>query len=468
MPHPLFALSRRLRVCGALAVALLVGSALEACGGAPPVAPVLPATCAVRLPPGGAAVTREGAPPPPLVVPRATLLVHAEVPLGGLREQLEAKVPRRVVDERNQDIGVAGRLEVTVDRGAFAVRVEGDALVVETPLRGQARACAKGSCYASCDPEAKVVARIPMRLGADYKFRASDVRFDVTRGCKVRALGGFVTVDVTPALRARLAQEAKQVQASIDRELPDFSGPAARLWGELGKPRELPLGACIVVSPEEIVQGPASGTIELARLRFGLLARPEIRSRCGEPPRPRALPPLRDDPALPPSGDVHLAVVLAPEAPARAVGAAGGIADLGKGKAQVREAKGDLATGLGLELSGDVCGGASVFASGATWPDANGVRLSGVALAKEDAARLGAAGLDAGAIGRAVEAAAIPVPLAVDQLGVLLPELAKAASDERTTVTVAVESAQGEGAGLRGAEVVAVVRAKASLTVRTK
>ena len=447
--------------------------ALVACGGgasdgarAPAVA--VPETCATRLPPRAGSITREGPAPAPIVVPRSTIVVHAEIPLAGLRPQLEAKVPRRVVDERNQDIGVAGRLEVTVDRGPIGLRAEGDSLVVEVPLRGHAQACAKGSCYASCDPEARAVAKIPMRLGADYRLRTSDVHIDVTRGCQVRVLGGFVTVDVTPALRARLAQESKRVQASIDRELPDLSPQAARLWAELNKPRELPFGACIVLLPEEIVQGPAAPSTDTAKLRFGLLAKPEVRARCGDAPAARALPPLRDDPRLPPAADTHLAIVLAPDAAARAIAADGAALELGRARAKIQDAKGDPASGLVLDLAGEACGGAAVLASGASWSDPRGVHLAGVSVAAEDRAPFTAAGLDAAGLTRGVEAVSIPVPMAVDQLGALLPEVAKTLSDDRTAITATVDSAKAEAAGLRGADLLALVLLRASLTVRTK
>jgi len=400
-----------------------------------------------------------------------------------------------VAEERDVDIGVAGRLEYTVDRGAFALRVEGDQLVVEAPLQAHVRACAKGRCYAGCDPEARVTSRIPMRVGADYKLRTSDVRIDVTRGCQVRALGGFVTVDVTPTLRARLAQETPRVRASIDKELPDLAPQATRLWIELGKPRPLPLGACVMLHPEELSQGPAAGvssgtpgvapgTIDTARLRFGLLARPEVRMQCSEPQtvsplvtgrmaaaakRARALPPLRDDPALPPMGDVHLGVVLAPDAAARALSGAPAVIDLGRGRARVRAATGELPSGLALDLTGEACGDVTLGATGAAWIDPRGVRLTGVApSAPGEAERFAAAGLDAAALARGVGELPIAVPIPADQLSALLPDLARGLSDDATTITASAEPSRPESAGLRGSEIVAVVGLRGAMTVRPK
>jgi Domain of unknown function (DUF4403) len=462
-------------------VLLLVLVATVACGpGAPPrersapVAAPVAETCAVRLPP------RAGDPLPPLPAAgaglspaRSTLVVNVEVPLAGVRQALEAKVPRRVAEERDHDLGMAGRLEYTVDRGPFTLRVENDVLVVESVLQGRAQACAKGRCYAGCAPEARATARVPLHLGADYKLRSEGVRIDVTRGCEVRALGGLVTVDVTPILRGALAGHAHNVQASIDRELPDLRPEAARLWDELGKPKPLPLGACVVLAPEEITQGVASGTPELARLRFGLLARPEVRMVCGAPSEPaptsppRPLPPLRDDRALPQLGDVHLAIVLAPDAARRALEGADAI-DLGRGRARIRKASGDVGSGLLLDLAGEVCGEVGTSTSGVAWADPQSLHLTGAAPLAGDGERLAAAGLDGARLAKGIELVPIPLPIAVSALGAMLPELARGLSDDRVTITAAVESAQPETAGTRRGDIVAVAILRGAVTIRAK
>jgi hypothetical protein len=399
--------------------------------------------------------------------------VNAEIPLAGLRQALEAKVPRRVAEERDHDLGRAGRLEYTVDRGPFTVRVENDALVVESTLQGQARACARGSCYAGCAPEARVTAKVPLRLSAEYKLRTSEVRIDVTRGCEVRALGGLFTVDVTPVLRGALAAQSRSVQASIDRELPDMKPEAAKLWTELAKPRALPLGMCVLLLPEEIAQGPASGTADTARLRFGLLARPEVRVRCGAgatapvasaPP----LPALRDDPGLPAAGDVHLAIVLPDEAPARALERHGEIIDFGGRRARVARASGDVASGLALGLTGEVCGDVAVSAAGAAWADAQSLHLTGAVPMPGESERLASAQLDVLRIANAVEHAPIAVPVAVSSLETVLPELARAMSDDKMTVGASIESSRPETAGFRGTDVVAVALLRGAVTLRAK
>ena len=479
-----------------LLVAACGGSRVPAGSTAPPPEPV-PETCATRLPARDAitsAVARANANvaassvaassvaassvAAPFVAPRSTVVVQVEVRLAGIRQALEAKVPRRVAEERDHDLGVAGRLEYTVDRGPFTVRVENATLVVEANLQGRAQACAKGRCYAGCAPQARVTAKVPLHLGADYKLRSSEVRIDVTQGCEVKTLGGLLTVDVTPILRGALAQQSRSVQASIDRELPDLGPEAARLWSELGKTRPLPLGMCVALYPEEITQGPASGTQELARLRFGLLARPEVRVRCVPPTGAAAapaatsstgrLPPLRDDPALPAAGDVHLGIVLAADAAPQAIERAADVIDLGGRRARVAKASGDLARGLVVELAGEVCGEVGTTAAGLVWADGQSLHLARATVLPEDAARLAAAQIDGARIAAAVERAPIALPIAVSALSSTLPELARAMSDDQVTVTATVDSAQPEAAGVRGVELVATALLRGAVTLRAK
>jgi hypothetical protein len=449
----------------------------------------IPETCATRLPARDPASAAGSSARPLFASPRSTIVVHAEVPLAGVGQALELKVPRRVAEERDHDLGAAGRLEYTVDRGPFKVRVDKDALVVEAPLQGRAQACAKGRCYAGCAPEARVSARVPLRLGADYKLHSSEVRIDVTKGCEVRALGGLLTIDVTPILRGALAAQSRNLQASLDRELPDLRPQATRLWAELGKRRELPLGMCVDLVPEEITQGPASGTSESARLRFGLLAWPEVRIRCagtvppapprapgaapglaaaGAPALPRPLPPLRDDPSLGEAGDVHLAIVLPDDAAARAVASAAEPVDFGGRRARIGRASGDVPSGVLVELTGEVCGDARMTATGVAWADAQSLRLTGAAPMPGEGERLVLAALDPARLAMTFERAPIALPIAVSALETTLPELARGMSDDKLTVTATVASAQPESAGLRGKDLVAVALLRGAVTLRAK
>ncbi|MDB4998043.1 MAG: hypothetical protein JWM74_5475, partial [Myxococcaceae bacterium] len=343
-------------LAGSLVVSLAGASA--SCGGSVPT-PSPEVTCRVGLPPRPArAADAPPEPRPPIfLAPRSTVIVNVDVPFKSLAEALDAKIARRVAEERDHDLGMAGRLQYVVDRGAFTAKVDGDALVIEAPLQAHVQACAKGSCYAGCDPEARAIVRVPLALSADYKFRPSSVHVDITRGCELRALGGLVRVDVTPIVEQRLAAETRRIESSIDSELPNLRPHAERVWSELGRARSLPLGACVVLAPDGVVQGPSVAVGDAARLRFGIYARPELRSRCGDVTAPPPLPPLKEDRALPAEADVHLGLVLAPEAPA--IGLEGAALNLGTAHARVAHASGPAAE-MVVELTGETCGSIGV------------------------------------------------------------------------------------------------------------
>jgi hypothetical protein len=452
-----------------LFVLLALLALFDACGGPPAGGANAPAPadrCGDVLAPSlaPAPVPR---PTPPLDVAASTIVVHVDVGVSGVRRELEAKVPKRIAEERDHDIGMAGRLEYTVDRGAIAVSAQGDALVVETPLVAHVRACAKGRCYAGCDPEARATARVPLRVDANYKLGPASVRIDVTRGCELRALGGLLRVDVTPILVQRLAQERPRIEASINHELPDLRPTAARLWSELSQVHALPLGACAVVSPEGLVQGPASASGDAAHLTFGLVARPEIRLRCGQAlPPGKPLPPLGSSPSLAPDGDVHLAFVLPGTSAEQAL--TGAALDLGKARAVIRKATGDAATGFLLGVRGEACGEYRASVVGLAWKDDAALHLTGAEVAAADAPRLVGEGLDPTGLARGVESASIAVPMAVHDLVRTLPELVQGLSDANATIGARVLDGQPERAGLRGTDLIAVAKLRGSVTVQPK
>ena len=440
---------------------------LLSCGGSPVgelARPQLANTCSTQLPPR-ASPPGEGALVEAQPLARSLLVVETEFPLRRLLDTLEARAPKRVAEERDHDIGMAGRLQYTVDRGKFSAAVEGDALVVSVPLNAHVEACAKGRCYSSCAPEARVSTRVPLKLGNDERLHANDVRVDVTKGCTLRA--GFLSVDVTPIIRGQVDQRRGQILAAIDRELPDVRPHANRLWSELEKPRLLPMGLCLVLAPENLVLGPASGTKSSARVRFGLYARPELRTACGEAPPPRKRPQLRYDAALPAEGEIHLAVMVN-EQVIRDAFVSRTPSDLIEGRASVMGVKGSVARGLELGLGGELCGGVQVRASGATLTDPSHLALSGVVLAPGDPERLAGARALPDAFVGAVEKTPMLLPLRAEDVTAVLPELAKAMSDDTLGISATASDGATEGAFLGGDSLWVVMRRRAAGTLVTK
>ena len=455
---------RRVRIAVALLLVTACGPGAKN-GGQGGELRVCAAKLADRAPPIGAPALVD----PPFVAPTSTVVVHAQIPVAIVQRALESKVPHRVAEEKDHDIGVAGRLEYTADRGPFRVSVKGDALVVATTVDIQARACAKGSCYASCEPRAEVTSQVPLRLGADYKFRNPAVGIQLVRGCQVKALGGFATIDVTPQIDSALQATRPRLEQEIRSQLPDLRPEVDRMWKDLTQAKQLPLGACIHVMPEHLVQGKPGGDANTAELSFGLTAHPELETHCGpNPPHTPVLPPLRDDDTLPREGSVYLAVVMPKEAPAASM--EGGDVDLGGFKAHVAHAQGNTAQGLTFTLTQEACGSLTVQANTAAWSqDGKSVHLAHTVLFDGDAARITAAQGNPDAWLKGFESMPIPVPISATDLGSMIPDMAKGESSNQVDVSATISSSAPDSAGLRGkGDVLAVTLLKGAVNLRAK
>jgi hypothetical protein len=462
------------RVIGRALPALLL---VTACGGSAPGAPgtaePLAETCRVTLAPRSSPFAAEPAatPGPGSREHTSQIVAHVAMKLGPLKKELEASVPGRIADERGRSIGVGGHVNVTADRGPFALTVEGDALVVRTDVTVRADACARGRCYASCDPVVQATATVPLRLLPTYRFAPSKVTATFSRGCQIRVLGGIVRVDVTPMLEAQIRPQLRRIEQEIDRKLPPVRPQAERLWQELSETRPLPLGGCVVLDPRAVAQGPVSGTAEVLRIRFGLTAAPELRTRCGEPPRARPLPPLTQDRALPPDGDIELGLVTPIAALASGAENAPPF-DVGGARARVARATAAPAGAgarLDLGLRGEACGDAAARVLVAWADDGATLRLASVEAEPGDRERLVAAGLEPGALSRGLESnVRIEPPLAPEALKELLPTLASGLSDPRAEVSVVIKDVAPSTAAVRGGDLVAWARLRGRIEIREK
>jgi hypothetical protein len=391
-----------------------------------------------------------------------------------LAKELEGKIGPRLAEERNKAIGVAGRLNYTVDRGPFNVAVEGDSLVVRTDIKGRAEACRGRSCYASCEPQGRATAIVPLRLTPEYRFAPSRVTFAFTRGCEVRALGGMVKVDVTPVIQNELAPSLRRVEQEIDGKMPPLRPQAERLWTEVGKSRSLPLGGCVVTNPRGIVQGPVSGSTESLRVRFGLIAYPEIRSRCGEPANAadgaRQLPPLGQDPRLPPEDDLVLALV---SPLATAVSGLEGTDAFDAGGARARIARatavpaGPLAQ-LDLGLRGEACGDLGVRSAFGWADDGRSLRLAAPVLANGERERAAGVSLVPDTLVSSLGQVRFAPPVAPDTLKELVPTIAASMSDPSVDVRAKVDGVKPLDVTLRGEDLAASVLVRGSVELKQR
>lgn len=418
-----------LRLFFLLLLLLLIG---VACGPAAP--PLKPQLCTTMLPPRAPVPAPLPPTPPPPVTHASRIVAQVDLKLAPILKELEAKSPPRLADERDRPAGAAGHLDYTVDRGPFRANVEHDALVIRTDIRARAQACKNRSCYASCAPEGTATATVPLRLTPDYRFAPSHVTFAFSKGCEVKVLGGILRIDVTPTIAAQIEPQLRRVEQQIDGSLPPMRPQAEKLWSELGKPRDLPLGACVTVNPRGLVEGPISGTPETIRVKLGLLAYPEIRSvgPC-VPAASGPLPALSQDPAMPPEDDAVLALVT-PLANVNLVGGAVTRAAIVQSADKAQ---------LDVTLHGESCGDATLL----TVPEW-----------AEDKASLRFAAPE-------VKAQTFPPAIVPTALPSVVPLLAASVADPSVSLSAKVTDVKPLTVALRSGDLVAYTLARGSLDI---
>lgn len=431
-------------------------------GGAPSLpGPELERECSVTLPRARSAaglveVVRERSVEPSRVV------VELEEPLASVLSELEPRVQRKLAAGR-AGLGPAGSVSYEVERGPLSASVKASSLVIEAAVAARAEACRGANCYASCQPEAVVSAEVPLLLRADYGFEPARVSLRFTRGCKVRALGGLLTLDVTPTLRQQLEPELVRIGHEIDRHVPKLRPELERGYRLAAEPRPLPLLGCFVLAPEGVVQGPVESSSTHLRARFALLARPELRPSCGAPTSTPTLPPLQRDPALPRTGDVRLGLVSELAQVERALSSAGQLLVAGKrarvARAEVRPRGSDVS--IKLTLAGQICGDVTFAATPSFAREEAHIALASPRASAAERARIESAGLDADELLSALAASArLPPALSPTGFKEAVPALISALSTGPFKLTVSVDSAYGGGAAARGAELVAWLKAR--------
>jgi hypothetical protein len=426
--------------------------------------------CSVRLAPRPAEAALFASQPTPRAAPQSLLVVHGEIPLAPLQQMLEARIQHRLA-EGSVRIGPGGTVSYSADRGSLSISVSRTALVIETPVTARAEACRGARCYASCEPEALVRAEVPLMLRPDYRFDKASVSVRFRRGCKVRALGGFLTLDVTPTLEAQLAPELEKIARDIDKQLPDVAGQVEKAWAQLSAPRPLPLGGCFCLVPRGVVQGPFLASSQVLRARFALLAAPELRSACGEPPAAQPLPPLQADLSLSEEGVVRLGLVTPLSSIERAFESAQPAAASGKhwriARAAVTARGSDVAAELVLD--GDVCGNVALEASPSFTGDGQMIGLARPQMTDGERARLSDGGIDPARAMQALASAPRITPLlSVSAFRDTAPGLASALSQPAIDVSAQVSSARAAGAIARGDQLVAWLEARGGLWLKAR
>jgi Domain of unknown function (DUF4403) len=400
--------------------------------------------------------------------PLSLLVVNAQSSLAPLQRALEGRIRKRVAAGK-VGIGPGGELSYEAERGALALSTSANLLVVEAPIEARVEACRGANCYASCQPRALVRAEVPLLLGADYRFQPARVTLRFTRGCKVRALGGLLTLDVTPTLEAQLAPELGKVASEIDRQLPDVRAQVEVAWRELSTERELPLGGCLVLAPSGVIQGPVEPSASLLLARFAIQLTPELRTRCGEATAERrALPPLQSDASLSEEGLIRLGMVTPLTSLERAFDSAatalgGKSARIAGAKVAPRGADVDVE----LLLRGEVCGAVALTAQPDFSGDGRHIGLTKPQVSAAERDRWLEASLEpASGLEALIGLARVSPLLSVQGFREAVPALASAQSTPRLELGAHVSSARPAGAAARGEELVAWLEARGSVSLK--
>jgi hypothetical protein len=442
---------------------------VAACGGAGPRSSSAPQACdAPRLAPAPERSLPAAVPSP---VPPSTVAIAVDVDLARIRQELESQVPRRLAEERDRDVGVAGRVTYSVDRGPFTVGMDRDRAVVSTDVNARAAICkplGPFGCpqYASCDPAARVRASIPLWLTPEYAFAPSSVAFDTTRRCLVTA----ANIDVTPMIEARARGETAKVQERVDRALPKLKKEVERAWTLLGTIVPAGKNGCLTLEPTAIVQGPSEVRGDKLRVRLGVVSQPRVESPCN-PGAVKPLPPLGRAPDL---GDAFVLDVPVRAATAeieRVLAEQLREMDLPAGAGPARFAGGTAkptAQGLLLDLdvASPVCGTLGFLARPRWDPAARVVRFE-VAPLPGEAERAG--GLDVATLAQSLaQRIALALPVTDDEIRRSLSDRKVPVAPGEADLSVAVASVTpGEARVVPdGVEVRFAVRGSARIDVR--
>lgn len=444
-----------------------------------PAEPESPAPpCALRLAARAPSRAASAQPPTaPVSAPVADaapsrLIVEAKLPLARLASELERSVAPRLAEERGRRLGPAGVLHYHVDRGAFSVTSVGGQLVIEAPLQGRAEACSGGRCYAACEPRALARAELPLWLQPDYRFAPARVTLQFTQGCKVRALGGLLNIDVTGLLKSALRPQLERVAREIDARLPDVRAEVERAWTQLTAPRPLPLVGCLLLAPLGLVQGPMVESGGQLHARFALLARPELRTDCSDTGLSSvSLPPLASDPAMPEEDVVTLGMALPLASLARAFTRA---TPAPEPRPIIHVAAAEL-TAVGshvtaeLELGGELCGSLALHAEPVFAGEQGVLTLRGGRLDPTESTRVRAAGVDPAALAqRLAQLPRLATPLSLPLLRAAPAALGSLYAHPELALNVRISALRGAGAAARGPQVVARVEARGALLLEPR
>lgn len=266
----------------------------------------------------GCAGSRVQAPPPgPVPAPapeagHASFFFPIEIPLADLRRMLDESLPRRLNDERKQEISETLRddfYRYTLDRGEIALGLSGDWLTFEIPVRGsltvggrvrpvplgkglpvQETVDFKGTIRGTASPAIGIDWRPDPRPEVQVHLEQAQLRVLDAFSLSVRA---FLEEKLNPILNRELQRAAGEMLEGLA-----LREKAAGMWRSLHVARRALDGEDLWLrfEPAGISLVPVTGSGGALRTGLGISGR--ISMTLGQPAAPLApapLPPLRFD-----------------------------------------------------------------------------------------------------------------------------------------------------------------------------
>jgi hypothetical protein len=222
---------------------------------------------------------------PPRVIdvrpPRSVAFIRADVPLAGLRRDIEGALPGEVTGKARAALLGLGDVEIAwrLARRPVSLRAESSGLVLEAAMLGEVTLQAKSLVCRASDAGVSFSVATRPTLRADGDLALDHLVWKPTpRGTLVC---GDLPIPIGPLLERAVAPLAAALAKGV-AELRLPLGPLVKAaLDEAARPRTMRLGsqggdACLDLDPSALVLSPVGGAGEQMTLKLGLDVAPRV------------------------------------------------------------------------------------------------------------------------------------------------------------------------------------------------
>lgn len=189
--------------------------------------------------------------PPPIPSSPYSLSLEVTATAAWVKGQIAPRVPT-LLAQGERDVGAPGRVTYRVQRGGFELGLNGERLVVTTPISADVSVCKPLGpfcpVYGRCHPQLVSRATVPLLLGPQYQIGESTVAASVVQGCSI------VGFDVTNELASQANDEAANVKRQIDAQRPELMPGLEQAFELLSQPIAVDARSCLRVTVAQVGQ----------------------------------------------------------------------------------------------------------------------------------------------------------------------------------------------------------------------